>query len=150
MSRRLLIKQWLARFKWVLLIALIVMTVLSIAEPEFIYRSTHNDWRGGAHTLSTTLYAVLFILCFVAFEQVSLPFYKTLSQLGGKTYGIYLLHPKLMELAARVIAKIAPLALAYQLPLLLILPIPAIGLALLFIDAVARSPARRVYAYLFG
>jgi len=143
-------RQWLFRLRWTLLAAVIVMGMLAIIEPEGIYRLTARDWRGGVHTLATGLYATSFILCFLAFEQIALPFSKFLCQCGSKTYGIYLLHPKVLELVARVIYHVAPIILAYPFQFEPILVVLAVGLPLLVMAAVARSPARKAYSYLFG
>lgn len=144
------LKQWLARLKWALLVAVIVLGSLAILEPEVIYRSTREDWRGGPCTISASLYAVTFVLCFLAFDKVSIPFSRTIHQLGSKTYGIYLLHAKVLEFVTRLIYHIAPWILVHQLlyqPLLIVF---AVGGSVLFMTAVARSPARRSYRYLFG
>ena len=144
------LKQWLARVKWGLLVAVVVLGSLAILETEVIYRSTGEDWRGNPLTISASLFAVTFILCFLAFDKVSIPFSKTIYQLGNKTYGIYLLHPKALELVARVTYHIAPWILGHQFLFQPLLIIFGMGGPLLFMTAVARSPARRSYRYLFG
>ncbi len=146
------LSQELIRVKWVLLAALAFFGILSVIEPEVLYHSFgYESWRGDA-LLSSSLYATTFILCFLAFDQTSvpLPFLRTFSRLGSKIYGIYLLHAQVLELTARVIYHIAPWVLARQIlfqPLLITL---AVGSPLLFMTIVAKSPARGVYRYLFG
>lgn len=144
------LKQWLARAKWGLLVAVIVLGSLAILEPEVIYHSTGEDWRGGPLTFSTSLYAVTFILCFLSFDKLFIPFSKTIYQLGSKTYGIYLLHPKILEFVARVIYHVAPWMLGHQVLFQPLLIVFGLGGPLLFMTAVARSPARRAYRLLFS
>jgi len=144
------LKQWLARLKWGLVVAVIVLGLLAILEPEVIYRSTGEDWRGDPLTISASLYAVTFILCFLAFDKISIPFSTNIYKLGSKTYGIYLLHPKVLECVARIIYHIAPWMLAHQVLFQPLLIIFGVGGPLLFMTAVARSPARRAYRLLFS
>jgi len=67
------VKQMLVQAKWGLLIATFALAVLAVAEPEWLLQVTGKDWRGGALTLSTSLYAMVFIFCFLAFEKVEMP-----------------------------------------------------------------------------
>ncbi len=90
------LKLWLARVKWFLLAGVITFGILSIFEGEYLYRANLNR-EGYAALLTTTLYAVSFILCFLAFENVTIPYAKAVYQLGSKSYGIYLLHQKALR-----------------------------------------------------
>jgi len=93
---------------------------------------------------------VAFILCFLAFDKVTIPGSKMFHQLGKSSFGIYLLHPIVLEFVARVIRQIVPWMLAPQVVFALLLVVMAVGGPLLFMTAVSRSPARRFYRYLFG
>jgi peptidoglycan/LPS O-acetylase OafA/YrhL len=93
---------------------------------------------------------VAFILLFLAFDQISLPFTRAIDWIGTRSYGIYLLHPKVTELAARVIYHIAPWLLAHQVLYQPVLVASGLGIPLLFMTGVAKSPARKFYRYLFG
>lgn len=146
-----LVKQWLSRFKWGLLMATIALGALSIIESEVLYNLTQDDgWAHGVSKFSTFLYAVTFILLFLAFDKISLPFTRTIDWIGARSYGIYLLHPKVMEFVARVICHIAPWLLAHQVLYQPVLVVSSMGIPLLFMAGVARSPAKKFYRYLFG
>lgn len=145
-------KHWLAQYKSGILVASIVLGLLSIVEPEAIYRISEREWRFVPLTLATSLYSVAFLSCFLALDKIStlLPL-QTTHQLGKKSYGIYLLHMKVMAFVSRVIRQIAPWMLAHQV--LLLQPVVftfGLGVPLLFMALVARSPARKSYRYLFG
>jgi peptidoglycan/LPS O-acetylase OafA/YrhL len=144
------LKQWLIKAKWYLLIAVLVLAALNIAESELVYRCTGVRRGATPSTIPASLYAAAFILCWLAFSQVSLPFSKTLYQLGRAAFGIYLLHPKVMEFVARAVQKFVPLMLAYQLAFQPVLVVLATAGPLLLMSLVARSPARKAYRYLFG
>jgi peptidoglycan/LPS O-acetylase OafA/YrhL len=121
-----------------------------VVEPEVIYRSTGTDWRGGPLVISGSLYAVAFIPCFLAFHELPIPLSGIFNQLGKKSYGIYLIHPTVLEFVARLIQQFLPWMLAYQVLFQPVLVVSAIGAPVLLMATVARSPARRAYRYLFG
>ena len=143
-------KQGLSRAKWGLLVALLVLAVLVLLESELIFHSTGTRWGAGPGILSTSLYSILFILCFLAFDTVSIPFPRFLHRLGAVTYGLYLLHPPLLEFFARFTQEFLPKLLAYPVLFQMMLTAAAIGVALLFITSVSKSPIRKSYRYLFG
>ena len=146
------LKHWLHRLKWGLLVAVVVLGVLNVLEPEVLYHTIGKDWGWGRglFPISSNLYAVAFILCFLAFDKVTIPGSKMFRQLGKSSFSIYLLHPKVLEFAARVIRQIAPWMLAHQVVFQPLLVVMGVGGPLLFMAAVSKSPARRFYRHLFG
>jgi hypothetical protein len=151
------IQQWLARFKWYLLILLIFSAILSLIEAEVIYRILGGGYNylyhvgTGNATVPMTIYIFSFILCFFAFEKVDYPFSKILShQLGPKSYGIYLIHPIFIQLVPKIFYHIAPWLLAYQILYQPALIISGLGFPLLFMTVVEKSKLRSIYRYLFG
>lgn len=144
-------KQWLARARWVLLIAVIVLGILSIVEAEWLYAATGDfTWAHSSFKLSSCLYAAVFILCFLAWDARSVPGARSLDQLGVMSYGIYLLHPKSMEIVARVIYHVAPWLLSQQVLLQPIFIVVSVGIPVLLMNLMARSRFRASYRYLFG
>lgn len=142
---------WLARYKWGLLAAAALLGVLSILESQLIYKATaYWDWAHAPLKLSSISYAVAFILAFLAWNARPSTLSHIVERVGGKSYGIYLVHYKGLELAARLIYHVAPGILAQQLVLAFLLFVLMLGGAWLLMDIVARSPARRMYRYLFG
>lgn len=149
-------KQWATRFKWFLLLTLVISAILTLIEAEFIYRITGGGYdhlkhiRGGYTTVPMTVYAITFILCFLVFEEVPIPFPKLFHQLSLKSYGLYLVHPCIIELTPKIIYHLTPLLLAYQLLYQPVLIISGAGIPLLFMSFVAKSRMRGAYRYLFG
>jgi membrane-bound acyltransferase YfiQ involved in biofilm formation len=140
----------IARFKWALLIGAVVLGILSILEFEALYRLTQSEWLRSPIKLSSWLYAVSFVLFFLALDPGSVPFKRAFNQIGKSSYGIYLLHPATMELVAKTVCHVMPWLLPLQIlfqPLLVGL---SLGLPLLFMVITAKSPAKRFYSYLFG
>lgn len=146
------VQHWLRRYKWSILLATVALAVLNVAEAELIYRLKRPLWYpyAGIGTLSYNLYGVAFILCYLAFSGVSLPFSRALYQLGTRSYGIYLLHYLLMTLVAKVIYRFVPWLLGQQLLYQPILLVVGFGGVLLLMATVSRSPMRRYYRFLFG
>lgn len=143
--------RWLARVRWVLVVAVVVLALLSVVEAEWLFAASGDfDWSHATFKLSSSLYAPTFILCFLAFDTRLLPFARSIDRIGGMSYGIYLLHPKIMELLARLAYHCAPWLLAWQVLLQPLLIVASIGLPVLLMKLVARSPLRRSYRYLFG
>ena len=144
------LKGWLLRFKWGLLVAVVLLGLLAILEPQAPLHTSGKDWGRALNSISSQLYAVAFILCFLAFDKVKVPGSKIVHQLSKSSLGIYLLHPKVLEFAARVIRQIAPWILAHQVVFQPLLVVMAVGGPFLFMTIIFRSPARRFYRYLFG
>ncbi len=143
-------KQRLAKAKWGLLVALAVLAVLTVLESESIFRLTGVRWGAGPGLLSTSLYSIVFLLCYLAFDSISVPFPKLFYKLGTVTYGLYLLHPPLLEFFARATQRFAPNVLTCPVGFQIMLAAAAIGVALLFMGLISKSPIRKAYRYLFG
>jgi surface polysaccharide O-acyltransferase-like enzyme len=95
-------------------------------------------------------YAIAIILSLMTFERIPVPATRALVTLGSFVYGIYLLHPLLLEYLARAVHRLAPRFLAYPIAFQLYLVAGGVGLPLLLMSAVKHSSFRRYYRYLFG
>lgn len=151
------LKQWLARVKWGLVAMVIISAILTLIEAEVFYRikGGGNDYTnhilGGYLTVPMTMYILSFILCFLAFEETPLPFSKLLNQLGSRSYGLFLLHPIVMEIVPRLIYHLAPWLLGYEILYQPVLIITGVGIPFIFMLFLANRPQTRVaYRYLFG
>lgn len=144
------VKTWLNRYKWYLLGITIALIPLGIIEWEVYLRLTNQQWMDHRETVIDTIYTLTMILSFIAFADISIPFSKQLGDLGTKSYGVYLIHAPLLEYTARLIYLLAPWILARQLLLQPILIGVGVGIPLLLMEIVSRTPARRYYQYLYG
>jgi membrane-bound acyltransferase YfiQ involved in biofilm formation len=142
--------RFVARYKWLLLFATVVLLALTMFEAEVMSRITGEQWES-VRKLSSSLYATAFILCFMHFAKILDPVSKQLFYMGRRSYGIYLTQGRVLNFAARAIRRIAPRALAHPLALFTPVLIAAgLGLPLLAMAVVAKSPARKFYRHLFG
>lgn len=132
--------------------AVAVLAVVVMVEPELIYPKTVSGIasRWEFRTFAVAAYATAIILCFVAFDRISLPKSRALGRLGTKIYGIYLIHYLVMSYSARLIGYFLPNLLAYQLALVPILFSLGLFIPLGLMSLVCRSPFRSAYPYLFG
>jgi peptidoglycan/LPS O-acetylase OafA/YrhL len=143
-------KKWLAKVKWGLLIAFIVLAVLVLVEQGYLYQNTELLYGATFPSFSAMVYALVVILCYLAFEKVSIPFAKSLNRIGNKSYGIYLVHPIVLMVVARGTYHFIPNLLAYPVLFLFFLIICGIGVPLLLMEAMVKTPARKLFRYVFG
>lgn len=143
--------QVFGRYRTALLACAAVLAALTLVESEILWRATAEwDWARGSYRVTSTLYALTFVLSALTWRVTPSSLTRAVERAGAMSYGIYLMHPKALELGARAIYHVAPELLARQVVFaLLLFAIPLSG-CWLAMALVARSPARRVYHYVFG
>jgi peptidoglycan/LPS O-acetylase OafA/YrhL len=143
------IKEILVKYQKLIIIALVTTALLNIIESDFLIRYTLdiniNAYFG---TLTFDLFAWTFLLMFVTVDQV--PQVKFISWIGGKSYGIYLLHFMAMEIILKFVTKFAPQMLATQVLFQPLIIVAGLGVPLAIMVLVAKSPVRRYYRFLFS
>lgn len=148
------LKKRTKRFRQGLPLMMFTTVALSLIDIELFSRlDLDRDGLSPDHShmsLFSEGYSLAMILYFVASERIPVPATGSLIRLGSAVYGIYLLHPLLLEYLARAVHRLTPWFLAYPIAFQLFLVVGAIGLPLLFMSAVKRSPFKRFYRYLFG
>jgi peptidoglycan/LPS O-acetylase OafA/YrhL len=148
---RLELMRWLPRYKWHLLAATVALAILSMVEYVLVGQAIGQVWLGhyfGGY--ARFFYGLAFIFCFLSFEDWTLPSSKQILYLGSKSLGIYLVHNRLMYLAAVFLYNRVPQVLGNQFLYQGILIVFALGGSLLLMELVKATPARRYYKYLFG
>lgn len=144
------IKTASARARWIVLAGLIVVFLVGIFEWETLLRASGEQWIAPKETLIDQIYAGLFLIAFLGFEQLALPGLKTISQIGTKSFGIYLAHSLALIYTSKLIYHFAPGLLGAQWIFQPILFAAGLGIPLVLMEITARSPARRFYSLLFG
>ena len=140
---------FILKFKWVLLATTVITALLSLIEADRGFRLLKQDWFGPS-TITSSFYVISFILCFLAFQEVKIPLSNFFNLLGHNIYGIYLTHWIVMEVTAWFLLNTAPKVLASEFILQSILILLGVGLPLIFISMMAKTPARRFYRFVFG
>lgn len=140
----------LARWRWFLLAGLLLGLAVGFVEWGFLQRSAGRDWISPQILFFNRVYILFFLLSFVAFEQALPPLSSLMAHIGPKSYGIYLVHVLPLELTARVLYHVAPLALAHQWLFLPAVVVSGVAAPLILMEIVNRSLIRPYYKYVFG
>ena len=144
------LKSFFVRYRWVALVSLVIFFIAGLIEWESILRMSGQEWIGPRETLIDNAYALAVLAAFIGFERARLPLSGPLSRLGTRSFGVYLVHTPVLEYSARLIYHVAPWLLASQFLLQPVLFVLGLGIPLLLMSAVNRSPARKYYGYIFG
>jgi probable poly-beta-1,6-N-acetyl-D-glucosamine export protein len=143
-------KNWLSPRKWIFVMIALIAIVIGMVEFEVYFRLSGQEWLAFYETIFDAVYGIALIVSVLTFDFKDLPLSDTVSNLGTKSYGIYLTHAIFIENTARVIYHLAPEFLANQLLLTLLLVVVGLGTPLGLMFIINRSPARIQYNYLFG
>lgn len=143
-------KPFLLRIRWGLVAGLILFFIVGVVEWEALLQQSGQPWIAPYETLTDGLYALVFILAFIAFDQIMLPLAKKIGDIGAKSYGIYLVHTLVLVVTSKMVYHLIPSLLGYQIIFQPILIFLGISVPLFLMEIVNRSRFRRYYAYLFG
>jgi len=143
-------KQTFYPMRWWLLGTALVLIPLGVIEWEQYFRLSGLEWLSSRETLLDLLYCIGLVLGVLAFEKARFPLFDKVSWLGTKSFGIYLTHGIVIEYIARAIYRFQPNLLTNQFVLQPVLVLFGLGVPLLMITVVDKSPFRRYYTYLFG
>lgn len=145
--------KFLARYSTWLLAGAALLVPLGMIEWEIFFRLSGEAWLPHRETYLDTIYSIVLIFGILGLQNKRLPYLAPTSNVGAKSYGIYLTHAIFIEYTARIIYVVAPALLAYQIVLQPIFILVGLGGPLLlmsFMDKIPISRLRRSYAYIFG
>lgn len=145
-----MVRTFLVRFRWYFVAAALLLFVICVFEWERLLFFSGQQWITPKETWLDTFFAAAFLLSFLSLEQKTNKVTRLIEDLGSRSFGIYLVHSLVLTLVSRGIYHIAPGILGMQFIFQPILLLSGIGLPLLLMEIVKRSPARRIYSYLFG
>jgi surface polysaccharide O-acyltransferase-like enzyme len=130
----------LRRARWLLAAAAVVAFILG-----FLHFNRVVDL-----PLAGYLAQPAFVMLLPVFDRGSIPLVGRLEAIGKRSYGLYLTHLLVLDLALWGIGAFMPALFTWRLSLLPFLLAIGLCLPLLAMSALARSPARAIYRYLFG
>jgi len=142
------LKQFVVKYRTLLFFLVLFTGLLNIIEADYLMAVMRKGWGAYNLTISYNLYVITFILWFLSLATIPLSNY--LNPLGVRSYGIYLLHYPIIEWIAWKIYIYIPQLLAYQIVFIPLLVLAGLGIPLLIMTAVRRSPIKQYYRYLFG
>jgi len=143
---KLLFHHW----RWVALAGWVSFLALGMIEWETLLRLSGKDWIPPQETLLDYLYALCFLITFLAFDQFPLWLHRKVDYIGSRSFGIYLAHSLILILASKGIYHLAPFLLQYQILFQPILISLGLAIPLAIMQAMTNSPARRYYSWFFG
>jgi probable poly-beta-1,6-N-acetyl-D-glucosamine export protein len=143
-------EQSLFRARRGVLLATLVLIPIGVVEWELIQASSGQVWLAHRETFLDTFYAAALILSVLAFGLSNRRVVKPAERLAVNSFGIYLVHSPVMEYVARIIYHLAPWFLAYQLLFVPFIALVGLGVPLIMMTVVKRSPAKVFYKYIFG
>jgi peptidoglycan/LPS O-acetylase OafA/YrhL len=143
-------KDVLVRLKWVFLVTAIACIPLGMLEWEILFRLSGRDYLNMRETILDSIYAIAFIFAILSVSNDSLVWNGQISDLGVKSFGIYLVHYTAMEYVAKLIYQFAPMLLGMQVVFQSIILIIGFAVPLALMYIVEKTFARRYFRYLFG
>ena len=145
------IKELTNKYRWGLLFSTVIFGLLAILEGEWLYRVYEVDiFKETTLTLPTFLYILSFIFCFIGFENSSLPFSNLIYRIGRASFGIYLVHFTVMAYLPKAIYHLVPKLMGIQILFQIVLILFSIGIPLLLMEIIRKSPISKYYRYIFG
>jgi peptidoglycan/LPS O-acetylase OafA/YrhL len=115
----------------------------------FVLDNIH--WRFSPYqSLCGYLSSVSAVLLLPVIDRKSIPCVNLLESIGKRSYGLYLSHLIVLDLALLALARIRPWLLDYRVVFIPLLYFIAIQIPMLLMKGLARSPARPAYRYIFG
>ena len=144
------LKSFFARWRWLFFGLALAFIPVGMLEWEWLMANSGQVWIAPRETLMDTVYSFCLLSAFIGFVDVKLPLNRWLSDLGSKSFGVYLSHSLVLEGAARGLYHVFPALLGIQIVFLPLLFAAGLAIPLLLMGLVKRTPLSRYYAYLFG
>jgi peptidoglycan/LPS O-acetylase OafA/YrhL len=142
--------EWLSKYHLWLLGSALILIPIGMIEWEYLFHTSGIDWLSTRETVIDGLYALMAIFGVLGLENNRLVGMQIMSDMGAKSYGIYLIHAIAITYIAKLIYHFAPALLGYQIILQPVFVIAGLGIPLLMMYIVEHLPIRRFYVYLFG
>ena len=93
---------------------------------------------------------LIFLLVIPVISRNSIPWVRSIEQVGKRSYGLYLMHLIVLDLLLAIIAFLVPGLVRFTIPTFLLLFAAGVLLPLWIMDQFTKSPARKYFRYIFG
>lgn len=148
---RKMFTNWFKKVRFGLLAALIFFAIMSVVEYQFVDNYIGDRWLGPNFIgIFRTFYVLTFSLTFLAFDKVKWPFEKQLNHLGTLSLGVYLANTPVIYIVSSMMYHLIPWIIGVQILYQPILILLGLGIPVLLMSIVSKSPARRYYQVVFG
>jgi peptidoglycan/LPS O-acetylase OafA/YrhL len=143
--------QWINRAKWGLLLTAIIVFIITIIEYEYLVHLLDRYWLIPVYAGALKpIYAVSMVLSILAFSEVRYPFANKITDIGAKSLGIYFINTPVLYVVGSLLYYFAPAVLGMPVLYQVILLTFGYAVPLIMMSITMRTPARRVYHYIFG
>jgi len=143
--------QWIHRARWGLLITAFLTFGITILEYEYLVHLLDRYWLIPVYAGALKpIYAVSIVLCILAFIEVRYPFANKISEIGAKSLGIYFVNTPVLYVVGSLLYYLAPAILGMPFLYQAILLTFGYAVPILMMSITARTPARKLYRYVFG
>lgn len=144
------LKSTLIRYRYWFLGGIVLFYIAGLVEWEILLSLSGKQWIGPKETLIDQLYAFFVILAFCAFEKIQLPHQEQMTNIGTRSYAIYLMHTLLLISTAKLVYAFFPAMMEYQLLFQIVLVGMGLGIPILSTYLVGKSFLKPYYRYIFG
>jgi len=142
---------WILKYRWAMFVSMLSLFALLFVEYSWVSKLTGIAWLVPRYSgVIKTLFAMTVVLCFFAFPNLKIPFDKWLSDLGGKSFGIYLVNTPAIFVVAYAMYYVTPWALGYQIIYQPVLIAAGLGIPLVLMAVFKKPRVRRIYPLIFG
>jgi len=145
-----MIKQALIKVKWFLYIGAGFFFVASMIQWDYARRIIGKEWVSLQLMFCNQVFILLLLLIFIAHNHDRIPFRKQIIQIGSISFSIFLIHPLVLELTAKVIYRVLPGFLALYFPFQVLLIGMGLGIPFLIVEVANRTMFSRYLKYVLG
>jgi len=130
----------------------LIFFISSVLETLVPYHIGGSAWPQGGDIakFSTALFSAGFLLCFVLFDKIKIPFQQKVIKLGTNSYGLYLAHYPILAI---VFYFIRPLIVSWPLGDLIFIPLLIFLTIMLYFCITtffSLLPIKNLHRYVFG
>ncbi|GIV66489.1 MAG: membrane protein [Bellilinea sp.] len=136
----------LQRWTWLLLILLFISSQI---EFQLLINANGSNWLNTQSSILTKGLYTLLILAYAVFGE-KIPSYQKIEYIGANSYGIYLTHVIVIEIAARLLYHIFPYLLGQTVILLAVLVFMGITIPLALMNFSKKFSIKPLYSFMWG
>jgi probable poly-beta-1,6-N-acetyl-D-glucosamine export protein len=142
--------EWVKKFRWYIFAVMLISLALSFIEYAWVSRVTGIEGLTGFRGVTKILFSISLILCYFGFDNLKLPYQNWLSELGGKSLAIYLIHTPAIYTIASLMYYFSPWVLSYQILYQSILIVTGLSVPLLMMASFRKPLVRKFYPLIYG
>ncbi len=132
--------RWAEKLMWVLVGLTLLLFVLGLLNAFSVIN----------FPLARLLCPIPLVFLLPGIKRDRIPFVRPLERVGRRSYGIYLTHLIILNLALFLLVSLFPSVLTWPILVSGLFFLIGVGIPLLVMESVAKGPAKPAYRYIFG